>query len=134
MPNAMFTKTKEKVWRGQINLMDTTIKVAQVKNTYVPNLAGHEFLTDFAAHLVGDPVVLTGRSITGGAFDAADPKFESVPSGQTVAGLVTFIDTGVPGTSILLHYVDEVAGLPAALTGGDVTYQWSNGVNKIFAL
>ena len=68
-----------------------------------------------------------------GVADAADILFTAV-TGATVEALVIYRDTGTPGTSRLIAYIDSATGLPFAPSGADVTVQWDNGINKIFKL
>jgi hypothetical protein len=48
--------------------------------------------------------------------------------------VVIYKDTGVPGTSPLIAYIDTITGFPLVTNGGDITIQWDNGAYKIFSL
>ena len=74
------------------------------------------------------------KTVTGGAFDAADITYIAVTAGATCEAVVIYKDTGVPGTSALIAYIDTITGFPLATNGGDITIQWDNGTYKIFAL
>lgn len=134
MANALYAKGKEKFLSGGINLSTDTIKVALVKNTYAQDLAADEFYTSISAHVVGTPITLTSKSITGGVFDAADVTFLAVAAGNTCEGVVIYKDTGVAGTSPLLVYADVITGFPTTTSGADVLIQWDSGAYKIFSL
>jgi hypothetical protein len=134
MANAHYVKGKEKILSGAVNYPADTIKVALMKNTYPQDLANDEFFGPISAYVVGTPQTLTTKTITGGAFDANDVTFLSVVAGDTLEGVVIYKDTGVAGTSPLLHYVDNITGFPLATNGGDITVQWDNGAFKIFSL
>jgi len=135
MANAHYAKGKEKILSGAVNYLTDTIKVALVKNNYAQDLANDEFLgPSLSAHVIGTPQTLTGKSITNGVFDAADATFLTVAAGDTLEGVVIYKDTGVAGTSPLLHYIDTITGFPLATNGGDITVQWDNGAYRIFSL
>lgn len=136
MANALYVKGAEKILSGAVNLSTDTIKVMLVKNTYPQNLAADEFLADISAYRVTGTTdqTLGSKSVTGGKFDAADPTYTAVPSGETSEAVVVYKDTGVAGTSPLLAYIDTITGFPLSTTGGDITPQWDNGANKIFSL
>jgi hypothetical protein len=106
----------------ELDLVNDTIKAVLVSSAYVPNYDTHAFLSDVPAGLrVGAAVALAGKAWTKvGAGDAAKRKFTSnmvaFPA-ATARGMVIFKDTGVEGTSLLLHYtlLNDAAG------GTDVT-------------
>ena len=134
MANAHYAKGKEKILSGAVNYPTDTIKVALVKNTYPQDLANDEFFTSISAYVVGTPQTLASKTVAAGVFDADDAVFLAVPAGSTLEGVVIFKDTGVAGTSPLLHYIDDITGFPLATNGGDITIAWSNGAYKIFSL
>ena len=134
MANAHYAKGKEKILSGAVNYPTDTIKVALVKNTYPQDLANDEFFTSISAYVVGTPQTLASKTVAAGVFDADDAVFLAVPAGSTLEGVVIYKDTGVAGTSPLLHYIDDITGFPLATNGGDITIAWSNGAYKIFSL
>ena len=134
MANAHYVKGKEKILSGTVNYPTDTVKVALVKNTYPQNLATDEFFGPISAYVVGTPQTLANKSVVAGAFDADDVTFLAVTAGDTLEGVVIYKDTGVAGTSPLLHYIDTITGFPLATNGGDITVQWDNGISKIFSL
>jgi len=134
MANALYVKGKEKILSGAINFVTDTLKVALVENDYAQNLATDEFYTSIAAHVLDTPEALTGKTVTGGVFDAADSTFAAVAAGPTSEGVVIYKDTGVEATSPLIAYIDTITGFPLVMNGGDVTIQWDNGAYKIFSL
>ena len=134
MANALYAKGKEKFLTGAINLSSDTIKVRLVKNTYAQNLGTDEFISSVTKITGTTDQTLTGKSVTDGVFDAADPTFTAVPSGETSEGVVIYKDTGVEGTSPVVAYIDTITGFPLATNGGDITIQWDNGAYKIFSL
>ena len=134
MANAHYAKGKEKILSGAINYPSDTIKVALVKNTYPQDLANDEFFTSISSYVVGTPQTLATKTVAAGVFDAADAVFLAVPAGDTLEGVVIYKDTGVAGTSPLLHYIDTITGFPLATNGSDITVRWSDGAYRIFAL
>ncbi len=134
MANALYNKGKEKILSGLVDFLSDTIKVALVKNDYVQNLTFDEFYTAISASVLGTPQTLTGKSVTAGVFDAADPTFAAIAAGSTTEGVVIYKDTGDNATSPLLAYIDTITGFPLITTGGDVIVQWDNGSFKIFSL
>ena len=134
MANALYPKGKEKFLTGAINLSSDTIKVRLVKNTYAQNLGTDEFISSATKITGTTDQTLTGKSVTDGVFDAADPTFTAVPSGETSEGVVIYKDTGVEGTSPVIAYIDTITGFPLATNGGDITIQWDNGAYQIFSL
>lgn len=133
MANALYPKGKEKILSAAINFATDTIKAVLVSSGYTYSTA-HEFLSDLGATTLGAAQELTSKTVTGGAFDAADVTFPTLTAGNTVKALVLFKDTGVAGSSPLIDYIDDVTGLPMATNGGDVQIQWSNGQYRIFSL
>lgn len=134
MANALYGLGKEKILSGAIDLMTDTIKVRLVKNTYAQNLTTDEFVSSVTKITGTTDQTLTGKSITLGVFDAADPTFTAVPAGETSEGVVIYKDTGTESTSPVLVYVDGITGFPLATSGGNITVQWDNGAYKIFSL
>ncbi len=130
----LYTKAKEKILSGQINLASDTLKVALVSDGYVANAATHEFLTALNGFTIGTAQALTGATVTNGVFDAADVAWSAVPVGSTAAGVVIYKDTGNPDTSPLLVMINYITGFPLVTNGGDITVQWDNGSYRIFTL
>lgn len=135
MANAHYAKGKEKILSAAVNYLTDTIKVALVKNTYPQSLATDEFFgPSLSTYVVGTPQTLANKSVVAGVFDADDVTFSTVAAGDTLEGVVIYKDTGVAGTSPLLHYIDTITGFPLATNGGDITVQWDNGAYRIFSL
>jgi hypothetical protein len=135
MANSLYTKAKQGLIDGSIDLDTDTIKVVLVDGAdYTPNLATHQFLSDIpSAARVAISGALQNKSVTDGVFDADDIVIASV-SGDQFEYLVLFKDTGVEGTSRLILLIDTATGLPCTPNGSDITIQWSSGTDKIFRL
>jgi len=132
MANKLYPKGAEKLLGAQINLAADTIKAALVPSGYTFSNA-HEHVADLGT-LVGQPVVLEGKVIAGGVFDANDVAFGAIAAGSTVKALVLFKDSGSPATSPLIAYYDDVVGFPFSTNGGAVSIPWSDGALKIISL
>lgn len=134
MANMLYTKAKEKILQGQINLLTDDIRVAIVSNAYIQSMTTDEFLAEVDDHILGTPMALTNRSVAGGAFDGDDLNFTGIASGETSEGVLIYKDTGNPATSPLIYYADTVTGFPMLTSGAAIEVRWDNGAYKIFSL
>jgi len=135
MPNALYDLGRESFLKGEIAYGTDDIKAVLVDTAlYTVDLAAHQFLSSVAvgARIATSPN-FASKTTAAGVADAADILFTAV-TGATVEALVIYRDTGTPGTSRLIAYIDSATGLPFAPSGADVTVQWDNGINKIFKL
>lgn len=122
MANAIYPKYKEAILNGSANvdMSGGTVKMALVDTGTYTYAATHEFLSDLSG-IIGTDQTLGTKTFTDGKFDCADPTWPSV-TGATVEALVTYISTGVAGTSRLVSYIDiGQTGLPVTPNGGDIT-------------
>ena len=122
MANAIYPKYKEAILNGSVNtdMSGGTVKMALVDTGTYTYSATHEFLSSLTG-IVGTAPTLGTKTFTDGKFDCADPTWTSV-TGATVEALVTYIDTGVAGTSRLISYIDTgQTNLPVTPNGGDIT-------------
>lgn len=133
MADTLYPKGKEKLLRAQINMDNDTICAVLLSDGYVLS-AAHEFLAAIAAFTVGDPVELTGKTTTAGAFNCDDPEFLALPAGQVAQALAVYKNTGVPETSALIGYFDNVTGFPAQTNNGSLLVRISDGAYKLFTL
>lgn len=136
MANALYTLGKQALI-GTIDLSGDTIKAALVSSAYTPNLATDQFYNPaINGSIIGTDQTLGSKTITNGVFDAADATWTAVAGGSTVKYVAIYKDTGTPTTSPLILLIDTTTGvtLPISTNGGDITMQWDNGSNRIFAL
>lgn len=134
MANGMYVKGIEALMKAEIDLIDDTIKVVLVDAAdYTVNLSTHDFLDDVPAGARVATATLGTKSVTGGAFDAADVTFSAV-TGDPSEALIIYKDTGSEGTSPLIMYIDTATGLGVTPNGGDITVTWDSGTNKIFKI
>ncbi len=134
MANTLYPKYKETILApggSGVDLSADTIKVALVDTGTYTYSSAHQFYSSVSG-VVGTPVTLASKTVTSGAFDAADITFTGV-AGATVETLIFYKDTGVAGTSNLIYYMDVVtSGLPVTPNGGDVSVTFN--ASGIFAL
>lgn len=137
MSNSLYDYGRQKFLEGAVPWLTGSIKRALVRG-YTPNLATHQFLSDVTGAgggtIVATSAALTGKTSVAGVADAADSVFTAVTAGAACAHVITHLDTGVAGTSILIHLTDTATGLPVTPVGADVQDQFDNGPNKIFKL
>lgn len=134
MANGLYIKGIEALMSAGINLASDTIKVVLVDAAdYSVNLSTHDFLDDVAAGARVATATLGSKTVTGGAFDAADVTFSAV-TGDPSEALVIYKDTGTESTSALIMYIDTATGLGVTPNGGDITVTWDSGTNKIFKI
>ncbi len=126
-----FPSGGELVLAAGVNFLSDDLKVVMLPSSFDPS-GTYRFLVDVGA-VMGTPQALTGRTVTGGVFDADDVTFASVPVG-TAGSLLLYKDTGVPDTSPVIARITKIAGFPFAGNGGAYTHEWSNGALKIFSL
>ncbi len=123
MANVTYPLYREALLNGDVNIDIVTgdLKAALVDTDVYVYSAADKFLTDLSG-VVGTSVSLATKVVAGGNFDSANPTWASV-TGATVEAVVHYIDTGTPGTSRLVAYIDEgVTGMPVTPNGGDITF------------
>lgn len=136
MPSLMYNAGKRRLIAGApggVNYITDAVKAMLVTGAYVPD-ADHEFVTSAsAARVAGTTDQLLSAKVVGldlvGDFaylDAADPTFVAVPAGADAEGVVVYVDTGTPGTSPLLCYLDIPTATPS---GVDITIQLAAPAN-----
>lgn len=134
MSNAVYPKGREGFAGGDVAWDSDTIKLVAVDSGYTYD-AAHDFLADVGAGArVATSSAFTGKTITDGVLDADDVTLASLPSGDTITGIVVYQDTGNEATSRLLLFFDTKADTTAinvATNGGDVAITWNDGATKI---
>lgn len=135
MANGLYDKGRQAFLEGGVAWLTDNIKAVLVDTgAYTPNLATHQFLSDIAAGArIATSANLAGKTSTAGVADANDAVFSAVTGVQSEA-VVLYKDTGTAGTSALICFMDTATGLPVTPNGGDITFVWDNGANKIFKL
>lgn len=139
MATRMYPSGKTAIMSGEIDLTSSVtgaeIYAALVSSDYTYS-AAHVYWSEVVANLIDTAVALTGKTVTGGVFDADNVTFSAVSalSGDTVGAVILLEYTGNNATSKLIAFIDNLAGLPYTPVGNDVIVAWDNGANKIFAL
>ena len=136
MSNALYPAARQQFLTAGISWTADTIKVMLVDSTYT-----YDSTDVFVSDLTGGAEVarsgaLSTKTATDGIADADDVTFTAV-TGDPVAALVIYKDTGSDATSRLIAFIDTKSNSSAvAITpvGDDITITWSNGANKIFKL
>lgn len=119
---------------NQVDLETDTIKAVCVDAAdYTIDTVNHDFLDDIPVSARVATATLTGKTVTGRVFDAADTTFTGV-TGDEFEYVILYKDTGVESTSRLIAVFDTATGLALTPSGSDVIAQWDNGANKIFKL
>lgn len=122
MANALYPLAKKAILDGEIDFLDDTIKLAILDGASYN--AAHQYYDDVSASALGTPQTLTSKSTTGGTFDAADPTFTAVASGDEVTAYVIYKDTGNPASSPLIAWFDtddNEQAISVPTNGGDIT-------------
>ncbi len=135
MANALYGKGREAFADKRIDWDTDTIKVVLIDTgVYTVSIDTHDFIDDITG-IVGTAETLTSTTNVLGTCDAADVVFTAV-SGATVEALVIYRDSGTPGTSELIAYIDTDVGGPISVipNGTNITITWDNGADKIFTL
>lgn len=81
---------------------------AYVSGGYVINLGpstSGDFWDDFSGAIVGSKQTLGSKTFTQGVFDAVDPSFSSVLTGNVVRLAAIFKDTGADSTSPIIAFL-----------------------------
>lgn len=135
MANGLFTSYKEALLSADCDL-DDSIKLVGVDHADdTPIQATDNFLDDIAAAArVGTSGAFASKTYTAGAFDAADVVVSAV-SGDQFESFILYNDTaGAETAKDLIVQFDTATGIPLTPNGGDITYAWDSGANRIFKI
>jgi hypothetical protein len=136
MADFMFDKAREDFLNADIDWAADTIKCAFVDNNDITppaQSAADPTLANISAGIIGTAQTLASKTSTSGVADAADPVFTAL-TGDQVEAFYIWKDTGTESTSRLICKFDASSGLPLTPSGGNVTFQFDSGANKIFKL
>jgi len=111
----MFGNAIKKAFEGLIDFDTDTIKAMLVTSVYTPNQDTHDNVDDVTNEVVGTGYTAGGQTLANCAiavdsvndrveFDADNPSWAN--STITARGMVIYKDTGTPGTSPLICYID----------------------------
>lgn len=121
--NALYTNGKASLLRGVWDDPTLTIKAAVVDLDSYTFDAGEEFFSDVVSHVVGTPVALSNREVDDDGFVTADDAIFNPITGK-LGALVIYCDTGVPGTSTNIAYI-EITGWPVNALASLITINWN---------
>lgn len=119
---------------GDVDLLVDTIKAVLVTDGYVYS-ATHDFLDDVGAPDRISTATLSGKSVASGVFYAADTTWTAPPSGDTVAAIVIYRDSGLATSSQLLAYIErkaDTSSIDVDTNDANITAAWVGG--KVFRI
>lgn len=122
---------------GWVGATIRTLLVNQ--SNYSPNISLHQFLGSISTSArVGTANFITAKTSNSpkpGIADGANVTFTAV-NGNQVTHVVIYADVSNNSdtASLLLAIIDTATGLPVTPNGGDITVQWDDGANRIFAI
>ena len=109
-----------------IDLLVDDIKAVMVDTALYTYDAAHQFLSVVAGGAqVATSGVLTGKTTTGGVFNADDITLTAVSGASCEAVIIFRADGGGAGASQLLAYMEPA--VPFTPNGSDVLLQWNAG-------
>jgi len=108
----VYNRAKKQILSGELQLGSVTLRALLVGSLYTFN-PDQDFVSQVTAELAGGGYAR--QTLTGVAFleddagdrgraQAAKVTFAAIATGQTIAGAVVFVNTGVDATSTLLSY------------------------------
>ena len=140
MANQLYTKAKQALLGGELNLSSNVVTIALVDTDVYTFSASHEFRSSVPNTAVVATANLTSKTITNGVFDAGDVTFPFV-TGANCEAIILYHNTGDAendnarqADSRLVVYIDTATGLPILPNGGDINVKFSDGASKIFAI
>lgn len=124
-----------------MNLLAGVIKAQLVDlGAYTPDFAADEFLSAIPVGArLGAPITLTGKSVVGRVFDAADVASHDLGGALSASAeaLVIYEEGASAAASPLLFFTDVDANGAISVPTGTTAISslaWSSGANKIFKL
>ena len=129
----MYGNAPLKAFSGEINWVSNTIKVSLHTSSYTPDQDNHDYFDDITNEISGTGytaggVTLGSKTITYTPatnitkLDASDAVWSTAT--LTCRYAVIYRDTGTPGTSPVIGYIDF--GEDVGSVAGDFTIQWSS--------
>ena len=124
----LYTNVFTAAFNSEIDLSGDTIKVALCTSSYTPDQDAHDYFDDITNEISGTGYTSGGEELSNKSesaasgtytFDADDTVWSS--STFTARYAIIYKDTGTPGTSPLIGYVDF--GADVSPTASDMTIQ-----------
>lgn len=119
MANVLYPSAKESMLSAGLDMPSEDVKAALIDTNDVAYSAAHTVYSDISAGVVGTPVILTGKSFTGGVFDSDDPTWTGV-SGDQFEAIVLYLDT--VSAPLIAWYDTGITGLPMTPVSGNITF------------
>lgn len=120
MANKIYPKYKKAAMSGGAthDLIGGNVKMALVDTGTYTYSDAHEFLSDLGSSVIASSGNLSGKAVSdGAAFQCANGRVDAA-TGTSVEAVAVYIDTGVPGTSRLVAFLDTgITGLPVTPAG-----------------
>jgi len=130
MANGMYTAGITGIMNGSIDLDSNTINAVLVNTAnYTVNLSSHTVLADVPASARKGTRTLTGKTVSGGVFDASDLSINGV-NADDVNAIIIYKES----STALIAYIDTGFSATGALANNTVTITWNAGTNKIFKI
>lgn len=133
MDAKLFTKGKEHILRGEVDLQNGNISILLVDSTYAIDLALHESLVSVPEEAIIAAETLNNTSISDGVFDADDVTFTDVTGSPVYHILIVHEGVSYSQSWLIAAYTSSTTPLVTP-DGSAVTIQWNSGVNKIFSI
>lgn len=136
MANAFYNSYLESClsYSPSTDLDTDTIKVRLVDTSVDYTFsAAHDFADDVTAYSGTTDYTLAGKTVTAGVFDdtgTASWTAVAIDAAKTADALVIYKDTGTPGTSPLICYIDDFTAVTP--NGSDIEITWN--ASGIFTL
>lgn len=122
--NQWYPKGVEGIGTKQVDLVNDDIRAILIDTAQYTFSTAHDFLNDVPAGARVATAQVTGRTMSGITFDAADTPFGVVGGGANAEAVILYQHTGNEATARLLLYIDSAGGLPLN-PGADTTIQWN---------
>lgn len=136
MTKVLYPAYRESLLDGTApDLTAVDVKVLAVDNTYTYS-AAHDFLDDVGGgSRIATSAALGTVTVTDGTLDADDDDLGAPTLGDTIAGLIYFVDSGVEATSQLLAFTDEdAAGAALAVSTNGETISLTLNADGLFSV
>jgi hypothetical protein len=136
MANFVYTKAKEALLNGQINVTSFNYKVILInKSNYTVNQSTDEFVSNIPSLAIRSVSGnLSNVMNNGGVLSADDITIDH--DGSSFDAIVCYQVGTNDANSRLFFYIDVSPGLPygGSNSGGPVTIFWSDSISKILSL
>lgn len=136
MADTLYEAARKAFLDADIDMLVDDLRVILIDSaSYTPNFVTDTFLSSIAAGArVAVSGTMTGKTTTGGVFDADNIAFAAVgPPGTSIEAVVLYKHTGVDATSRLIEWKDQMPGLPFVANGGPVGLLWGSFVFSLGA-